>query len=309
MEDNLVIPSHIQIETVAGLCNYRCNMCLIQYYNRIKGIMNNETFSEILIKLQPYLIHQRFLSFCGLGEPLIDKNIHEKIEIAKRLGFRGIGVYTNAGLLTEEVSRKLLDAKLDTLLVSIDGFTSRVQGVIRIGSRLDEIVANVECFIALREVKNSKTRILIRFTRQELNKHEEDDFYRFWKSRIKRESGDTISFYNVHNIGGHLLIKTGLTNNKLSDDLLDEIKRRKLRCSEIYERLLINSDGSISFCCGDQFGQYQIGNIFDDDPIKLYNSPYYVSYREAIDRGEMSSLELCKKCTVAYTIVTKEINK
>lgn len=291
-----VIPSHIQIETVAGLCNVRCIMCPIEQSKR-KEIMTGGTFTKILKKLQPYLYNQKFLSLCGLGETLIDKNTHEKIKIAKEMGFRGTGIYTNGTLLNEEISEKLLDAELDSLIISIDGFTSRTQEAIRVGSNLNEIISNVERFITLRDIK-SKTRIVIRFIKQELNKHEENDFYNFWKQRIKSSYNDSISIYNVHNFGGMFLN----FDEKLNDDLLSKI--RKLKCPEIYERLMINSDGSICFCCGDQLGHYNIGNVLDDDLIKLYNSKYYIHYRELIEKGEILNLELCKNCSVVYSIAT-----
>ncbi len=170
MRNNTIIPSHIQIETVSGMCTVRCIMCQIEQSKR-KELMNNETFTKILLKLQPYLYNQQFFSLCGLGETLIDKNVHEKIKIAKKLGFRGTGISTNGTLLNEKISKKLLDAKLDTLIISIDGFTSKTQGAIRVGSNLNEIILNVQRFIALREMSKSRTKIIIRFTRQELNKH------------------------------------------------------------------------------------------------------------------------------------------
>jgi len=303
MINDKVIPSHIQIEIVSGICNLRCIMCSIQDSKR-KEIMDNETFTKILNKLQSYLYNIKFLSFCGLGETLIDKNVHEKIRIAKKIGFRGIGIYTNGTLLNEKISEKLLEAKLDSLIISIDGFTSKTQEAIRIGANLNEIISNVEAFIALRDMNKSRTRVIIRFTRQELNKHEEDNFYNFWKSRIKSSYNDTISIYNVHNVGGNVLLNI---NDRLNDDLLNKIK--EIKCPEIYERLMINSDGSISFCCGDQFEHYYIGNVLDDDPIKLYNSKYYIHYRELMDKGEILNLELCKNCSIVYSIVTREINK
>ena len=302
MINDKVVPSHIQIETVSGMCTVRCIMCPIEQSKR-KEIMNNETFTKILKKLQPYLYNQKYLSLCGLGEPLIDKNVHEKIKIAKEMGFCGTGIYTNGTLLNEKISEKLLDIKIDTLIISIDGFTSKTQGSIRIGSDLNKIVSNVEHFIALREKNKAKTRIIIRFTKQELNKHEEYDFYNFWKSRIKSSHNDTISIYNAHNFGGSVCN----FNDKLRDDLLNKI--RKLRCPEIYERLMINSDGFLALCCGDQFGHYNIGNVLDDDPIELFNSKYFTQYRETMKKGEILNLELCKNCSVVYSIATREINK
>ena len=69
---------------------------------------------------------------------------------------------------------------------------------------------------------------------------------------------------------------------------------------------MIGSDGSICFCCGDQFEHYNIGNVLDDDPIKLYNSKYYIHYRESMRKGEILNLELCKNCSVPYSIATRE---
>lgn len=302
MEKNLVIPSHIQIETVAGICNYRCIMCPIEESIR-NGIMDNKTFEKILLKLQPYLCHQRFLSLCSLGEPLIDKKVSEKIRIAKRLGFRGTGIYTNGELLTEEIAARLLDAGLDTLIISIDGFTSEVQAAIRVRSHLERVVSNVEQFIALREKHKSKTRVMIRFIRQELNKHQEGDFHNFWKARIKDGCGDTISIYNVHNSGRKVLNFM----RKPSEEVIEKMKG--LKCPEIYERLEIALDGSINFCCGDQFGYHQIGNILDSDLAELYNSPLHISYRKAMDKGHILDMELCRDCTVAYSIATRAINR
>jgi len=298
MKNHKIIPPKIQIETVAGLCNLRCIMCPIEHSKR-KEIMNNERFTKILTKFLPYLPYQEKLSFCGLGEPLLDKDVHKKIKVAKKLGFKGIGIYTNGTLLDEKMSQRLLDAGLDALIISIDGFTNKTQSAIRVGSNLNEIVSNLEQFIALRERSKAKTKIIIRFNRQELNKHEEENFCNFWRERIKPAYNDMILVYDIHNCGGYL---PGF-NKKLAPALLEKIK--KLKCPEIYERIMINSDGSISFCCGDQFGHYQIGNVFGDDPIKLYNSKYYIHYRRLMEKGKILELELCKNCSIPYSIATK----
>jgi len=301
---DLVIPSHILIETVVGICNYRCIMCPIEESVR-REIMTNETFIKILTKLQPYLAHQRFLSICGLGESLIDKKVHEKIEAAKKFGFRGIGIYTNGELLSEETSVKLLTSELDSLIISIDGVTQSVQKSIRVRSHLSTVVSNVEQFIEIREEKKSKTKVIVRFTRQELNKHEENDFCDFWRPRIRSEYGDIISIYSVHNFGR----AAPDFKDKLSDNMLDRIRRGKLKCNEIYENLLIAWDGSIKFCCGDQFGRYYIGNILYDDLAKLYNSRQYIDYRRMMEEGKILNLEFCRNCSVPYSVVTKEVHR
>ncbi len=303
MENNVIIPSHIQIETVAGICNYACIMCPIDQSLRHE-IMSNEKFVRILEKLKPHLADQQFLSLCGLGETLIDRGVTEKIRAAKSMGFRGTGIYTNGELLTEAIAQKLLDVKLDTLIISIDGFTAETQAKIRVHSHLNVVVANTERFIAVRENHTHKTRLMIRFTRQELNKHEEKDFFEFWKAKIQSGPGDTISVYNVHNAGDTVALHV----NDGPESLRAKVRGKKLKCSEVYERLDIASDGSINFCCGDQFGKIRVGNILAGNLPELYNSETHRQYRAAMEEGRIFDLELCKNCSVACSIATRAIH-
>ena len=91
-------------------------------------------------------------------------------------------------------------------------------------------------------------------------------------------------------------------NEKLDNEMLEFI--RKLECPEIFERLMIFSDGSLGLCCGDQFGLSNLGNVLDDDPIELYNSKFFNHYREIMRKGEILNLEFCKNCSIPYSIAT-----
>ena len=93
------IPSHVQIETVNRFCDARCPMCTIKFVpehkkvtkdefsnngmSRAAEIMTLETFKAIVIKFKPYVERIRFLSLHGCGEPLLDKNLAEKVKYAK----------------------------------------------------------------------------------------------------------------------------------------------------------------------------------------------------------------------------------
>jgi radical SAM protein with 4Fe4S-binding SPASM domain len=300
MPKDKLIPNHIKIENVSGLCNIRCIMCPIEKKKR-KMIMNNEVFIKILQNLQPYLSDQEFLSFCGFGEPLIDIKVHEKVLIAKEMGFKGIGIYTNGTLLTKDMSKNLLNAKLDTILISIDGFTKKTQESIRVGSNLNEIISNIECFIELRKNSKSKTRIVISFTKQELNKHEKIDFFNFWKKKLKDIYNDSIFFYEAHNCRDLVFV-----NN---DKHLESLKYNvTLNCTDINKHLTILANGSVVLCCADLFDHFNIGNAINNDPIELFNSKYFHQYRKAMHDGEILKLELCKKCTVPYSLATKNID-
>lgn len=113
-------PSHLQIEVVAGYCTADCVMCTISKTPR-KGVLGLSEYRAILDKFVPYTDRLQYLTLHGMGEPLLDKTLPEKIDIAKRLGFHGTGFATNATELNEQLSGRLLRSGLDTIIFSIDG--------------------------------------------------------------------------------------------------------------------------------------------------------------------------------------------
>ena len=195
-----IIPSHIQIETVAGYCTVRCIMCPIENSLR-KEIMSNDLFERIIQKLLPIKNNIKLFSIVGIGEPLIDKDVAEKVELAKKYGFTGVGIYSNGTNLSKELSLKLINAKLDTFIFSIDGFLNETQAAIRVGSNLEKIIENIDYFIDRRKELGSNTKIIIRFTKQEKNQNEWDNFFNFWNRKLSKKYGDAISCYDVINTG------------------------------------------------------------------------------------------------------------
>jgi len=61
----------------------------------------------ILDKFLKYKNRIEYLTLHGLGEPLLDKGLTEKVKIAKDMGFRGTGFATNCTHLAEDMSLKL----------------------------------------------------------------------------------------------------------------------------------------------------------------------------------------------------------
>ena len=144
-----IIPYNIQIETVAGKCTVSCNMCPIEQHPR-KEIMSDELFDQIIKKLLKIKKNIKFFNLVGIGEPLLDKTTHVKVEKCKKLGFQNVWIYTNATALNKKNSSKLLEAKLDVLVVSLDGF-KKSQERIRVGANYDTIEKNIINFIELRD--------------------------------------------------------------------------------------------------------------------------------------------------------------
>lgn len=260
--------------------------------------MSDMLFDKILDIFLPYLDHLEMLTLTGIGEPLLDKNVSNKIAKAKKLGFRGVAVYTNATPLTAKTSSKLLDSGLDTLVISLDGITAETQDVIREGSNIKKVLLNIHKFIKLRNNSNSKTKLILRFTRQKINEFHFDDYKEYWKKYLNFGIGDQILRYDVHNRSD--LIDTSSLNIKSND-----ARPPNMKCDELFKRITVLSSGDLRLCCGDHHDKYKIGSLLDTSPIELYNSGYHKQFRERMMNGKFSELDICQICSVINSFASK----
>jgi hypothetical protein len=299
--EKVIIPKHIQIETINGVCTARCIMCTWQTWTRKPNVMNMHTYIHILAKFQPYRQYIQYITLHGCGEPLLDKGLSEKIKTAKEMGFKGIGFATDCTELDEHKSRELIEAGLDTLICSIDGINKHTHEAIRVGTSFEKIVSNVENFIRIRDDLRGKTRVIIRFIRQEINKEEWPLFFDYWSKRLNKDLDDQVVRFDVHNWGGKLDEYQSMDPNKV-------LGSNNYICEDVFERMWIYSNGEVALCCADDNGFFKMGNVYDVDPIKIYNNEIFTYYRKMMLEGKIFELKHCKNCTIPRSRALKEEN-
>jgi sulfatase maturation enzyme AslB (radical SAM superfamily) len=302
MEKKLLIPKRIAIETIFG-CNASCIMCVIDLpTERKKGIMPFEMSKHILDELLPYKNQIDRLDFFGLGEPLLDPYLFQRIKYAKEKGFRNIAISTNADILDKEKQKKLLETDIDVVLFSIDSVKKEIHEKIRRGVKFERVVGNCQSIIKMRDRGNYKTRFIMRFIRQNCNKDEWEPFKKFWKSKLSKEKKDFLIVYNMHTWGGEISTKDTILKNS---DRNPEIEKQP--CHRINELLIILADGSVPLCNEDfHHCKYNFGNVKDSSPIEIFNCEKFNRIRKIHLEGKKNTLELCKECTVLYSERTRK---
>jgi MoaA/NifB/PqqE/SkfB family radical SAM enzyme len=142
-------PTYMQIEPV-GQCNLRCTMCPIQF--RRDGppygppaFMEFEVFTKLIDECH----HLQELHLQGLGEPMMHPRFADMVGYAVR---RGIRVTTNSNLTLLNVQRaeRCVTSGLDCIHVSIDGATPETYERIRIRSRLERVLHNINLLLDAR---------------------------------------------------------------------------------------------------------------------------------------------------------------
>jgi radical SAM protein with 4Fe4S-binding SPASM domain len=292
-------------------------------------IMTVDRFKEIAIKFKPYVHKIQFLSLFGCGEPLLDKTLPEKIKFAKNVvGFKGIGLTSNCSALTEKMTLRLLEAGLNCIIPSIDGFTKEVQEEIRPRTNFEKIYKNVEFFIKQRDKLDADCKVLIRMVIQQLNYHQLEDYKAYWKKLQNPKKGDDILTIDIHNTGGKV---EGYEKMKVSDssskvEIHDEHFSKEVKngnfkklvskinsddiyinasdvekiggCPDLFSRLSIFTSGDVALCSADQSEYFKLGNVVHEDPIKIFNSQVFKKYRDKWLSNDYKNLDYCKDCKI-----------
>lgn len=131
------------------LCNLSCRTCLRNAWEGGLGLMAEATFSRVLEGLARFDPVPGVL-FGGFGEPLTHPRIGEMVRQVKALGAPRVELVTNGCLLDEAMSRRLLEAGLDVLWVSLDGIRPDSYEDVRLGALLPQVFENLRMF---REVR------------------------------------------------------------------------------------------------------------------------------------------------------------
>ncbi len=298
-----LIPKRVTIETIFG-CNASCIMCPIDHpTKRKKGTMKMDLYKNIIDSLVPYKAHIEMMDLFGLGEPLLDPHIFERVRYVKERGFKNIGFSTNADLLNVEKQKLLLESGIDTVIFSIDGIKKETHEYIRRNVDFDRVVANCESIIRMRNEEDYKTRFLIRFIRQESNRDQWEPFKQFWQCRISEERRDFISAYNVHTWGGEVATKDGILKEDFRDPTIE-----KQACYQIFNIIYILADGSVPVCSEDWLhAKSSIGNVANLSPIEIYNGDKFNKMREIHLAGNKNMIPKCQECTLLYSVAAREV--
>lgn len=172
------LPTYLQIEPV-GQCNLRCQMCSIQF--RQDGppygppaFMEFETFTRIIDQF----VTLQELHLQGLGEPMMHPRFFDMVAYAANKGIR-VTTNSNLTLLNEKRAQQCVTSGLDCLHVSIDGATAETYECIRVGSRFEQVVRNLELVLdARRKLGRERPHLQLVMVVMRQNLHELPDLVR-----------------------------------------------------------------------------------------------------------------------------------
>ena len=149
---------------VTARCNLNCAMCVRQVWRDAPGEMSWETFQTVVEGLRAFLDPSglspsgrslRRVTFGGFGEPLSHPRFPEMLALAAELEV-GLTLTTNGLLLDETMAERLLDAHLDTVVISLDTVHVQAYQQARLADGVDQVLDNLR---QLQEMARAQGRV------------------------------------------------------------------------------------------------------------------------------------------------------
>lgn len=174
------LPRELQLE-VTGACNLACRMCLVRYRPRL-GKADGAMCPHVFRRVVDALPNLERLTLQGLGEPLLAPELESMVAYAAGRGVR-VGFNTNGVLLTPDRARRLAEAGLDWLHVSLDGATAETYESIRPGSSFPTVTRNIQALMAVVAARHDgRPSVRLVFVLMRRNVHELPDLVRLASS-------------------------------------------------------------------------------------------------------------------------------
>ena len=284
-DDLLSYPRYIEIETV-NACNARCPMCTIDDWQRDTPTMKDDLFLKIANDIAEHAHQVKRVSLYRDGEPLLDKKLPERVRMLKERGVAQVSISTNVALLTEKVSRALLSAGLDVIIMSIDSLNKDVFESIRVRLKFDEVLENALRFVRLREEMGRHTQVWMRMIRQESNKDEWPAYEAFWRHHLRMS--DRIYYHNIFNWGGQLKSFRSISASY----------EPHLPCVALWSLLVIFANGDVPLCNVDYNNKFPNGSVVGSSIADVWRSKTMQERRALHLGGQKDCITLCGPCNV-----------
>lgn len=241
---------------VTTKCNYNCIICPRERLTRKIETMSIGLFKFLLDKVINESNQFNTVTFPGMGEPLLDESLDEKILYAKKKDFNVL-ILTNGSMLTVERFKRLEDIGVDSIRISMYGDTPESYGSIHgINSNFFERVKNNLTKIA---EKKKHTKILFTYNVvTDVNESDLGSWIDYWENRV-----DLLEVWRPHNwvnAKNYRSVQTG-----------------KLKtCGRPWKTpIQIQVDGTVNMCCFDFNGELLLGDLKTQSLSEIFESEMF----------------------------------
>lgn len=271
-------PPCVQIEPTSK-CNFRCIMCyqsdksFSSKQNGFMGDLNLENFKKVIDEIEGNV---ESVTFASRGEPTLNQNLNSFLKYCENK-FLALKINTNVSTLNEKLINNLLSSSLQTIVFSIDSADKDIYEKIRVKSKYERLLKNLELFYKIKEKNYSDSKIIIRISGVKINTDQNID------NMISQyeKYADMISFTNM------------IPWQSSYDNPINDVKEP---CTELWRRVFVWQDGKLNPCDYDYKSKLSKYSINDISIKELWNSDYYSDLRKKHLESQRKEVYPCNRC-------------
>lgn len=273
-------------------CNLKCPMCTwsaVETHGLGKDSwMSFEFYQHIVTEGIKHGLRAVNLNY--VNEPLVRRDIAKFVKFARDAGAVEVMFNTNGLLLTDDLTRELIEAGLTKLSFSIDAFTKETYDKVRVGGDYEKVMKIMHRFLEIRDEMKSRLPLFkLTFLKMSVNSHELEDFLSYWEDKA-----ELFSIQNLHNpFDGELMEQK---NSYFVNSGPRKVEGSP-RCSAPFQRMTVRADGSVLPCCNMRAADKLIvGDAHKTEVHTIWNSEEMLKIREIHKEGRYYENPICKAC-------------
>lgn len=283
-------PQFLYIEPT-NACNCTCVICPRHQMCRPIGFIDTNLFRDIA--QQAAALGCKELRLFNFGEPLLHPKIADLVATTVGSGLTA-NIQTNGLLLDETIVRRLLDAGLRYLGVSINGLTDEEYAMVRPGFALADLRDRIQRTRAAARAAGIPLHIhLNAHILAESAAERRADIHRFvtsWQGLPDSISVSGLSRYEgiSYPEHGHLVRRADAPAPPRPD--------AEIACGEPFDRLIIKWDGRVTPCCADFDARHVLGDTTTTPLNTIWHSPALLELRAVVQSRSYGHSALCRNC-------------
>lgn len=314
-------PTLVNIE-ITTRCNLGCPACARTQLKLHSHFMSRDNFRRVLA----HLPHAARIVLVGLGEPLMHPEVIDFIKLAVAEG-RRVGLVTNGMFLDAEMAQALCQSGLVSITFSIDAVDQTTANLVRIGSDMQQISANIHTLIEVCRRLDMKleTSVFTALSRETIDEFEaivefaadhqldalmvtdlnfianqsrsvhsvfSPEHAKTFRKAVKRAVARRLPVLSVWGLEEFALDVRYMDYLLLRGDQLAQRLERRSHCASPWQSIPVRVDGDLTLC--DCQPGAVIGNIHRDPLSAWWNGPAMVEHRQRM-LGE-NPPEACRIC-------------
>lgn len=275
---------------LASVCNLKCPMCYTitdEFKKKVtKGFMDFSLFKRIIDEIAGKAFAVR-LSL--RGEATLHKQFIECVQYAKNAGIREVSTLTNGSKLHGKYLEQILGAGIDWITISVDGVGETYEKIRRPIKYVDilENITQIDTFKRLRGLTKPVVKV-----------------QGIWPA----VRNDPDMYYNTFAPITDLVAFNPLIDYLRKDDHI--VYEENFSCPQLYQRVVVGSDGKVMMCSNDEDGQIIIGDAYEQSIHEIWHGTPLNKIRETHRMLDgFKSIDVCRHCyyprkTIADETVT-----